>query len=53
MKKNILLAAVVAAAAALAGCASKGPQPTSYDLARWAHRWRRRAWRQLLRARTA
>jgi len=31
MKKNILLAAVVAAAAALAGCASKGPQPTSYD----------------------
>lgn len=31
MKKNILLTAVVAAAAALAGCASKGPQPTSYD----------------------
>lgn len=31
MKKNILLIAVVAAAAALAGCASKGPQPTSYD----------------------
>ena len=31
MKKNILLAAVVTAAAALAGCASKGPQPTSYD----------------------
>ncbi len=30
MKKNILLAAVVVAAA-LAGCASKGPQPTSYD----------------------
>ncbi|HEY0588053.1 MAG TPA: ABC-type transport auxiliary lipoprotein family protein [Pseudoduganella sp.] len=30
MKKNILLTAVVAAAA-LAGCASKGPQPTSYD----------------------
>ncbi|WP_431476365.1 ABC-type transport auxiliary lipoprotein family protein [Massilia eburnea] len=30
MKKNILLIAVVAAAA-LAGCASKGPQPTSYD----------------------
>ncbi|MGW8395061.1 ABC-type transport auxiliary lipoprotein family protein [Pseudoduganella sp. HUAS MS19] len=31
MKKNILLIAVVSAAAALAGCASKGPQPTSYD----------------------
>lgn len=31
MKKNILLIAVVAAATALAGCASKGPQPTSYD----------------------
>lgn len=31
MKKNILLTAVIAAAAALAGCASKGPQPTSYD----------------------
>jgi len=31
MKKNILLIAVVAAAAALSGCASKGPQPTSYD----------------------
>lgn len=31
MKKNILLIAVVTAAAALAGCASKGPQPTSYD----------------------
>ncbi|WP_426319713.1 ABC-type transport auxiliary lipoprotein family protein [Pseudoduganella sp. R-43] len=30
MKKNKLLIAV-AAAAALAGCASKGPQPTSYD----------------------
>lgn len=30
MKKNILLIAFVAAAA-LAGCASKGPQPTSYD----------------------
>jgi len=31
MKKNILLIAALAAAAALAGCASKGPQPTSYD----------------------
>lgn len=31
MKKNILLTAVIAAAVALAGCASKGPQPTSYD----------------------
>lgn len=31
MKKNIVLTAVVAAAAALAGCASKGPQPTAYD----------------------
>lgn len=31
MKKNILLTAVIAAAFALAGCASKGPQPTSYD----------------------
>jgi|GEM_PF-258701 len=31
MKKNILLTAVVTAAAVLAGCASKGPQPTSYD----------------------
>jgi len=30
MKKSILLIAVVAAAAA-AGCASKGPQPTTYD----------------------
>jgi len=31
MKKNILLIATIAAAAVLAGCASKGPQPTSYD----------------------
>ena len=33
MKKNKLLIAVLAAAlaAALAGCASKGPQPTAYD----------------------
>ncbi len=30
MKKNIILIAI-AAAAALAGCASKGPQPTAYD----------------------
>jgi cholesterol transport system auxiliary component len=30
MKKNIILAAMIAAAA-LAGCASKGPQPTAYD----------------------
>ncbi|MTW14361.1 ABC transporter [Pseudoduganella eburnea] len=30
MKKNIILIAIVAAAA-LAGCASKGPQPTTYD----------------------
>jgi cholesterol transport system auxiliary component len=31
MKNNIILIAIVAAAAALAGCASKGPQPTAYD----------------------
>jgi cholesterol transport system auxiliary component len=31
MKNNIVLIAVVAVAAALAGCASKGPQPTAYD----------------------
>lgn len=30
MKKNIILVAMIATAA-LAGCASKGPQPTTYD----------------------